>query len=71
MKQRGVAVITALLVVALVTAATGFIAWRQQLWLRTVENQLNSVMAQAKGIARAATAAESLAAYFLSKITTH
>ena len=52
MKQRGVAVITALLVVALVTAATGFIAWRQQLWLRTVENQLN--MAQAKGIARAA-----------------
>ena len=52
MRQRGVAVITALLVVALVTAATGFIAWRQQLWLRTVENQLN--MAQAKGIARAA-----------------
>lgn len=51
-QQRGVAVITALLVVALVTAVTGFIAWRQQLWLRTVENQLN--LAQARGIARAA-----------------
>lgn len=51
-KQQGVAVITALLVVALVTAVTGFLAWRQQLWLRTVENQLN--MAQARGIARAA-----------------
>ncbi len=52
MQQSGVAIITALLVVALVTSIAGFLAWRQQLWLRTVENQTH--LAQAKGIARAA-----------------
>ncbi|MDT3705525.1 MAG: type II secretion system minor pseudopilin GspK [Thiobacillus sp.] len=37
-RQRGVAVITAILVVALVASAASFMAWQQQLWVRQVEN---------------------------------
>jgi general secretion pathway protein K len=37
-RQRGMAVITAILVVALVASAASFMAWQQQLWLRQVEN---------------------------------
>lgn len=36
--QRGMAVITAILVVALVASAASFMAWQQQLWVRQVEN---------------------------------
>jgi general secretion pathway protein K len=37
-RQRGMAVITAILVVALVASAASFMAWQQQLWGRQVEN---------------------------------
>jgi general secretion pathway protein K len=37
-RQRGMAVITAVLVVALVASAASFMAWQQQLWVRQVEN---------------------------------
>lgn len=37
-RQRGMAVITAILVVALVASAASFMAWQQQLWVRQVEN---------------------------------
>lgn len=36
--QKGMAVITAILVVALVASAASFMAWQQQLWVRQVEN---------------------------------
>ncbi|MDQ1315382.1 MAG: ral secretion pathway protein [Pseudomonadota bacterium] len=36
--QRGLAVISAILVVALVASAASFMAWQQQLWVRQVEN---------------------------------
>lgn len=36
--QNGMAVITAILVVALVASAASFMAWQQQLWVRQVEN---------------------------------
>ncbi|MGK2952546.1 MAG: type II secretion system minor pseudopilin GspK [Thiobacillus sp.] len=36
--QHGMAVITAILVVALVASAASFMAWQQQLWVRQVEN---------------------------------
>ncbi|MEW9899676.1 type II secretion system minor pseudopilin GspK [Chitinivorax sp. PXF-14] len=51
-RQRGVAIITAVLVVALVASMTFFMAWREQLWIRVVENQTDA--AEAKAIARAA-----------------
>lgn len=51
-RERGVAVITAILVVALVAAAASFMAWQQQLWLRQVENL--SERAQARAVALAA-----------------
>lgn len=44
-RQRGIAVITAILVVALVASAASFMAWQQQLWVRQVEN----LSAQAQG----------------------
>jgi general secretion pathway protein K len=44
-RQRGIAVITAILVVALVASAASFMAWQQQLWVRQVEN----LTAQAQG----------------------
>jgi len=37
-RQRGMAIITAILVVALVASAASFMAWQQQLWVRQVEN---------------------------------
>jgi general secretion pathway protein K len=37
-RQRGMAVITAILVVALVASAASFMAWQQQLWVRQVSN---------------------------------
>lgn len=51
-RQRGMAVITAILVVALVASAASFMAWQQQLWLRQVEN-LNA-QAQSREVVLAA-----------------
>lgn len=51
-RQRGVAIITVMLITALATAAASFIAWQQHLYARQVEN-LND-QAQAKALARAA-----------------
>lgn len=51
-RQHGIAVITAILVVALVASAASFMAWQQQLWVRQVEN-LNA-QAQARAVALAA-----------------
>ena len=50
--QRGMAVITAILVVALVASAASFMAWQQQLWVRQVEN-LNA-QAQSRAVVLAA-----------------
>ena len=50
--QRGMAVITAILVVALVASTASFMAWQQQLWVRQVEN-LNA-QAQSRVVALAA-----------------
>lgn len=50
--QRGIAVITAILVVALVASAASFMAWQQQLWVRQVEN-LNA-QAQSRAVVLAA-----------------
>jgi general secretion pathway protein K len=51
-RQNGMAVITAILVVALVASAASFMAWQQQLWVRQVEN-LNQ-QAQSRVVALAA-----------------
>ena len=51
-RQHGMAVITAILVVALVASAASFMAWQQQLWVRQVEN-LNE-QAQSRVVALAA-----------------
>jgi general secretion pathway protein K len=51
-RQRGIAVITAILVVALVASAASFMAWQQQLWVRQVEN-LNQ-QAQSRAVVLAA-----------------
>jgi len=51
-RQRGMAVITAILVVALVASAASFMAWQQQLWLRQVENL--GAQAQSRVVALAA-----------------
>src|SRR5262245_11145630 len=51
-KQRGVAVIVAVLIVALATSTVAFMLWHQSLWLRQVENI--SMRAQADAVARAA-----------------
>lgn len=50
--QRGLAVISAILVVALVASAASFMAWQQQLWIRQVEN-LNE-QAQSRAVVLAA-----------------
>jgi general secretion pathway protein K len=50
--QRGLAVISAILVVALVASAASFMAWQQQLWVRQVEN-LNE-QAQSRAVVLAA-----------------
>ena len=49
--QAGMAVITAMLLVALAASAATFLLWRQQLWLRQVENI--AARAQADALARA------------------
>jgi len=51
-RQRGMAVITAILVVALVASAASFMAWQQQLWLRQGENL--GAQAQSRVVALAA-----------------
>jgi general secretion pathway protein K len=37
-RQRGIALITVILIVALATTVASFVAWRQQVWTRQVEN---------------------------------
>lgn len=49
--QRGIALITVILIVALATTVASFVAWRQQVWTRQVENLRDS--AQATAVARA------------------
>lgn len=51
-RQRGMALVTAVAVAALVAALASFMAWRFGLWLRQVDNQHD--MAQARIVARAA-----------------
>lgn len=51
-RQRGIAVITAILVVALVASAASFMAWQQQLWVRQVENL--TAQAQSRAVVLAA-----------------
>jgi len=51
-RQSGMAVITAILVVALVASAASFMAWQQQLWVRQVTN-LNE-QAQSRAVVLAA-----------------
>ncbi|MFC4159564.1 type II secretion system minor pseudopilin GspK [Chitinimonas lacunae] len=51
-RQRGMAIVTAVAVAALVAALASFMAWRFGLWLRQVDNQHD--MAQARIVARAA-----------------
>ncbi|UXY14359.1 type II secretion system minor pseudopilin GspK [Chitiniphilus purpureus] len=51
-RQRGIAILTAVATAALVAALAVWIAWRQQLWLRQLENQYD--MAEARGVAMAA-----------------
>ncbi|KAF0814298.1 putative type II secretion system protein K [Andreprevotia sp. IGB-42] len=51
-RQAGIAIITAVLTAALVAALVAWMAWRQQLWFRQIENQFDQ--AQARGVARAA-----------------
>jgi general secretion pathway protein K len=50
--QTGMAVITAMLLVALAATTATFLLWRQQLWLRQVESM--AARAQADALARAA-----------------
>ncbi|WP_084187455.1 type II secretion system minor pseudopilin GspK [Andreprevotia chitinilytica] len=51
-RQAGIAIITAVLTAALVAAMVAWMAWRQQLWFRQLENQFDQ--AEARGVARAA-----------------
>jgi len=50
-RQHGIALITVILIVALATTVASFIAWRQQLWTRQVENLRDA--SQAAAVARA------------------
>lgn len=50
--ERGVAIITVILIVALAAGMAAFMAWQQQIWLRQVENLRDQ--AQAQAVARAA-----------------
>ena len=52
LREKGAAVITAMLVVALAAATASFMMWQNQLWLRQVENLKDQ--AQGRWIARAA-----------------
>jgi general secretion pathway protein K len=49
-RQRGIALITVILIVALATTVASFVAWRQQVWTRQVENLRDA--AQAAAVAR-------------------
>jgi general secretion pathway protein K len=51
-RERGVAVVVAILIVALATSTASYILWHQSLWLRQVENL--TARAQADALARAA-----------------
>ncbi|WP_169307337.1 type II secretion system minor pseudopilin GspK [Chitiniphilus eburneus] len=51
-RQHGIAILTAVATAALVAALAVWIAWRQQLWFRQVENQYD--MAESRGVALAA-----------------
>ncbi len=51
-RQRGVAVVTALLIVALATLAVTGVMWRQQVQVRSVENQI--ALAETRWLARGA-----------------
>ena len=50
-RQRGIALITVILIVALATTVASFVAWRQQVWTRQVENLRDA--SQGEAIARA------------------
>jgi general secretion pathway protein K len=50
-RQRGIALITVILIVALTTTVASFVAWRQQVWTRQVENLRDA--AQSESVARA------------------
>lgn len=50
-RQRGIALITVILIVALATTIASFVAWRQQVWTRQVENLRDA--SQAAAVARA------------------
>ncbi len=50
--QRGIAIVTAVAVAALVATLAGFMAFRHSLWMRQVENQHD--LAQARDVARSA-----------------
>lgn len=50
-RQRGVAIIMVLLIVALATTLAAFIATQQNMWLRQVESQLDRAQARRIGIA--------------------
>ena len=52
LRQRGFAVVMAMLIVALAASVAGFMAWQQSMWVRQAENLSN--LAQADAIARAA-----------------
>jgi general secretion pathway protein K len=49
--QRGIALITVILIVALATTVASFVAWRQQVWTRQVENLRDA--SQCESVARA------------------
>jgi general secretion pathway protein K len=49
--QRGIALITVILIVALATTVASFVAWRQQVWTRQVENLRDA--SQSEAVARA------------------
>jgi general secretion pathway protein K len=51
MKQAGIALITVILIVALATTIASFVAWRQQVWTRQVENLRDA--SQSEAVARA------------------
>jgi len=51
-RERGVALITVILIVALAASMAAFMAWQQQIWVRQVENLRDQSQAQA--VARAA-----------------
>lgn len=51
-RERGIALITVILIVALAASMAAFMAWQQQIWVRQVENLRDQ--AQAQAVARTA-----------------